>query len=363
MAGIRKREWKTKKGVKKFCYEVTYYINGKLHTKSGYSTKEKAQLAISDLKENFNENMPFKKLADSYINTHCEINNCKKSTIDLYNSYLNNHTLKINDVKLKDIKLRNLNQVILDMKEKNLKNKTINDIMTFISAIFNYGINDEIIGKNPCRKLRPQKNQKNEMKFLTTEQINVLLKTCEQLNTKFYPLLYTAIFTGIRRGELLALEWSDIDFGNKKINVNKTIYRGTVTDPKTYSSNRKVDMSDGLVKVLKQHKKNRSELSKIVFCNTFGKYQHAWDMVSKQFKPILNECNLSVRFHDLRHTYASLLLSKNVPIKYIQTQLGHSDCRITLNRYSHLMPEINERAINILDGVINKSEHKMSIKN
>lgn len=362
MAGIRKREWITKKGIKKSCYEVTYYVNGKPLRKSGFSTKEKAQLAVKELKENYNENIKFNMLARGYINEHCKIH-CKKSTLDLYNSYLNNHVDEINNLKLADIKVKHLNKIIAHMQDKNLKHKTINDVLTFISSIFNYAIDNEIMSKNPCQKIKKLKKEHREMAFLNEDEVNKVLGTCKQTSPKFYPLLYTAIFTGMRRGELLALEWSDIDLDNKKINVTKTVYQGEATDPKTYTSNRKINITEKTTEVLKEHKRNRSEVSKIVFCNTFGKYQHAWDMVDKRFKPILKACNLSVRFHDLRHTYASLLLSKNIPINYVSKQLGHASCKMTLDRYGHLMPDVNERAVNILDEIVDKSEHEMSMKN
>jgi len=376
MAGIRKRTWTTKSGVKKSCWEINYCLNGKAYRKSGYKTRAEAQEAMPDVTKQFDSTIPFEKLAKDYLERHCEVH-CKESTKDLYSAYLKVNLKKIKNEKLKNLTTREINGLILDWKREGLANKTINNMLVFIQAVFNYGINNDLISSNPCDKIKKLPLEKKEMFFLNENEVRLFLQKAKEMSPDYYALFYTAIFTGMRRGELLALEWSDINFSEKKININKQLYRKKITSTKTSKSTRQISISDGLVEVLKQHKKDSVLLSKIVFCNHEGSYIHPFNMSERYFKPVLKEIskeldkqqivnNLKkIRFHDLRHTYASMLLSKNVPIKYVQNQLGHSSCKVTLDTYAHVMPSVNERAINVLDEINqnkNEIEHNLSIK-
>jgi integrase len=164
------------------------------------------------------------------------------------------------------------------------------------------------------------------MNFLKLDDIKLLLEKCktEKKYTRYYPLLYTAFFTGMRRGEILALTWHDVDFKHKTIRVNKSVYKNTVVDPKTLASNRKVDMTNELCQVLQEHKKNRNKVTTLVFPNKEGKFMDPDNLVERFFKSSPAIAGFFYQWHDLRHTYVSLLLAAGVPIKYIQSQVGHS---------------------------------------
>ena len=377
MAGYRKRTWTTPLGFEKSCWEITYSLDGKKYRKSGFKTKLDAQKAAPEITNQFDSNITFEKLANDYLNRHCEMH-CKESTKELYESYLKVNLKQIQEKKVKDISTRDVNGIILDWRVNGLANKTINNVLIFLKSVFNYGVNNALISINPCAKIKKLPLESKEMNFLNEDEVKLFLDKAKAMTPQYYALFYTAIFTGMRRGELLAVEWNDIDFIKKTIAVNKQLYRRRVTSTKTNKSTRTISISDGLIEVLRQHKKDSAILSKIVFCTTKGEYLHAWSMAENHFKPVLkavakdlNEkdiCNNleKIRFHDLRHTYASLLLSKNVPIKYVQNQLGHSSCKVTLDTYAHVMPSVNERAINILDEInINetKSEQEVSMAN
>ena len=173
----------------------------------------------------------------------------------------------------------------------------------------------------------------------------------------------------MRRGEILALEWADIDFKMRKISVNKQIYKRQITTPKTLTSIRLIDMSEELAHILYEHKKRQKILYKLVFCTPTGRPLHAYNMTERYYKLILqklserlpydNNVN-TLSFHDLRHTYATYLLSKGIAIKYVQEQLGHSSAKITLDTYSHVMPNTKKQAFDAWGEL--KNEQKMSIK-
>ena len=193
------------------------------------------------------------------------------------------------------------------------------------------------------------------MNALSTVEVQALLSKTKVIYPDFYPLLFTAIFTGMRKGEILALTWDSINWVTRKITVDKNFTHGRVGTPKT-GKTRKVDMSLELVKILKEWRlacpKGEHNL---VFPNSDGGYQDANNMIKRRFKPALNRAGINhLRFHDLRHTYASLLL-KGIQMKYVQHQLGHSSIKMTMDLYTHLLPEVNEQCVNLLDNIVEKA--------
>lgn len=317
--------------------------------------------------------MSFKQLAENYLEYHCSIH-CKDSTQDLYKGYLKVNIDKIKDKKIKDITQRDITELILKWRSEEKTNKSINNMLVFLQAVFNYAVNENppLLSENPCQKIKKLPKEAKEMHFLNEIEVHLFLEKARELTPDYYPLFYTAVMTGMRRGELLALEWQDIDFINKKISINKQLYRKRIQSTKTTKSTRVLSIPDSLVYVLKEYKASKKVLNKIVFSNPQGDYIHPYNMTERYFKPVLKEVSkdlaeqginnnlLKIRFHDLRHTYASLLLCKNIPIKYVQQQLGHSSSRVTLDTYGHILPSTDERAVNILDEI--KKEQNENIK-
>lgn len=368
MAGIRKRTWKNKSG-KHTSYEITWVVNGKQHRKSGYATLLDAQIALKDVVTDCSTDVTLRILSQEYLNRHCALN-CKQSTVSLYESYLKTIESLLK-CKAKDITKRDIENLVLDLKTKGLVNKSINGIVTFIQAILNYGVDNNFLFQNPILKFKKLPQVKPTINFLNELQQKVFLEQAKNCPKVYYAFFYTALKTGMRRGELIALEWSDIDFKTLKIRVNKQIYRGVTQTTKT-GKERYIDMPKSLKDVLKEHKK-QGILSKYVF-HTNGKPLHPWNMEETYFKPLLKQCNKyldeenqieKLRFHDLRHSYATYLLSKGIPVKYVQEQLGHATARMTLDTYAKVMPSVKFGALELLDNIENNKqiEHKLSTEN
>lgn len=359
MAGISKKSWSTKTGIK-YYYEITYYENGKQKKKGGFKTKLDAQLALKDVVTEKNTEITLRKLSQEYLDRHCALN-CKHSTVTLYESY--KKTIEpLLRIKAKDITRRDIENLILNLKNKNMCNKSINGIVTFIQAMLNYAVDNELLSSNPIARFKKLPQVKPTIHFLNEKQITVFLQQAKLCPVVYNVFFNTALFTGMRRGELLALEWSDIDFKRSKIRVNKQIYRGITQTTKT-GKERVIDVSDTLLNLLKEYKQ-QGVLSKYVF-HTNGKPLHPWNMEETYFKPLLKRCNnildeenqiTKLKFHDLRHTYATYLLSKNIPIKYIQHQLGHSTARMTLDTYASVLPTIKNDAMDILNSLCYNNE-------
>jgi integrase len=234
-----------------------------------------------------------------------------------------------------------------------------------MGQIFKYAARHKYISYNPFVDAeRPNgKTKKIKIKILTPEKINRLLSVVA--DQKFKTLFKLAIMSGARQGELLGLKWSDIDWENSQIHIQRTFNNQKWYNVKTETSNRKIDIGPTMLAELKKWKlacpPNKLNL---VFPNGAGQPLNHNNLVNRHFNPALDKANIQrIRFHDLRHTYASLLIEQGENIKYIQSQLGHSSPTVTLNVYAHLMNSVNQEAACRLENTIFEADgHKMVTK-
>jgi len=160
--------------------------------------------------------------------------------------------------------------------------------------------------------------------------------------------------SGARQGELLGLKWPDMDWINKQIHIKRTFNNGAWYKPKSKASRRKIDLGPVMVSDLKKWKL-ACPLSKLnlVFPNSQCEAMNHGNMLRRHFWPALKASGCpKIRFHDLRHTYASLLIEQGENIKYIQSQLGHSSPVVTLTIYAHLLNPVNQKAACRLENTI-----------
>ena len=361
MAKIRKRTWRNKSG-KHTCYEITYVIDGKQYRRSGYKSLIEAQLDLPNVIFDCSSDIKFSALANLFINRHCAIK-CKKSTTDLYERNINLHFEDLKSKIVKNITHKDIENLIFSLKKKSLNNVTINKLIQLLRVIFNYAIVNKLISFSPILKSDRLKEEKKGIKVLDEKQIQNFLEAAKKKGIKTYTILATALYTGMRRGEILALEWADIDFLNSKIKINKQVYKKEKTSTKS-SKSRFVDIPEKLKEILLEYKKSQVLMSKIVFCNSTGEYinpsvlerHHFYATLKLLNKDLPEEEKIQLRFHDLRHTYATFLLSHGVPIKYVQEQLGHASAKMTLDVYASYLPSVKFEALNILDKLQNRAQ-------
>ena len=229
--------------------------------------------------------------------------------------------------------------------------KTILHDLVLLKSMFKRAVILGYIHENPAQYVERPKVEDKEMDFLTPEEIELFL---DNVTPRFRPLFMTAVMTGLRRGELLGLQWGDIDWNAGHIHVRRSMYKGSFITPKSSRSRRAVTMSPELARCLKEHKiacpPSKDDL---VFCTELGTPLDADNLVHREFLPALRRAGLrKIRFHDLRHTFTSLLIATGENVKYIQYQLGHASIQTTLDRYGHLMPESHREAGERLDEFI-----------
>jgi len=240
--------------------------------------------------------------------------------------------------------------------------KTVNNVLTIMKTVFNYARRWGYIRISPAEDVEKYRLEHREMDFLQPDEIVLLLKHCQE---PFKTLLLTTVLTGMRKGELLGLQWKDVDWNSNTIHVKRSLkYKFKNTDkdkvswyfdaPKTKSSVRAVTMSPRLKEALEIHlitsPVNENDL---IFSNKEGNPLDPDNLIKRNFQPALKMAGLRhIRFHDLRHTYTSLLIAQGENIKFIQSQLGHSSIQTTMDRYGHLLPIDRIGVGNRLDNLV-----------
>ncbi len=255
--------------------------------------------------------------------------------------------------------------------------------IVFINRILNTAFKDAVqwnrLSKNPCASVSVPKIEETVEeeagKFLTVEQCEALLSVAQ--DQPLYVFIIVALGTGIRRGEVLALRWSDVNLEKKQIVVNKTVgflpgddghNHHVESIGKTRSSRRTIHLADFVVDALKEHHKKQLkqrmqatiwEDKNLVLPNSKNGNFFPASTLDKQFKALLKKANLpDIHPHTLRHSCAVLLLSRGVSMKVVQEILGHSNIMITMNIYGHLLPGMESDAMSKMDDMFGPGQRK-----
>ena len=233
--------------------------------------------------------------------------------------------------------------------------KTFKRFMFYASKLINYGITMELIKKNPMKKVIPPKVERDTSKFTdfySKDELKTFLKDAKEYNFRYFIFFRLLAYSGMRKGECLALKWSDVDFKNNTIDINKSLKAGEnnrlyVGKPKTKDSFRCLNMDAKTMDYLKQWRtKQQKQMFKLgmnflsnnslIFANSKGTYT----VLSKPQRwnnAICKEYGLRhIKVHGFRHTHASLLFDAGVSMKDVKERLGHSDITTTMNIYTHV---------------------------
>ena len=258
------------------------------------------------------------------------------------------------ELKLKKITVAYCQRVVIKLSKSYV---LYNHYLSVINRIFKYAVLMDVINSNPFDKVIKPKSRQTQRKgnFLTKEELKEFLKLAQTATLSyFFPLVHLMSYTGLRQGETLALKWSDIDFENKKITVDKTAVRikekQTLQTPKTKNSKRVISIDSATLSILKSWKKDQIKIyfkngkhfegdENFIFTNQRGEWVHIHNFI-RYFKRFIADHKLkSITPHGLRHTHASLLFSAGVEPKNISDRLGHSTVQITLDLYTHITEE------------------------
>jgi integrase len=203
-----------------------------------------------------------------------------------------------------------------------------------------------LVPRNVAEAVTPPRPPKREITPLTQQQLRALLETAR--NDKLYALWVLACTTGMRNGELLAVQWRDIDLEAGTLQVKRTVFGGKVSPPKTASGRRTIRLSKLAIAALRKYSDSVADrhTSEWVFSSRAGTPISVHNLHNRSWKRLLERAGLpaGTRIHDLSHSAATLLLSKGVAVKVVSEMLGHADVSTTLSIYAYVLPDMQSVA-------------------
>ncbi len=306
---------------------------------------------------------------DSYSETFLQrIEHTRKhTTLADYRKIVNKDLLPVfRGLDLQDVTREKVKSLALACLQKGQSPKTVQNIIRCLSSLLSHAVEDELLTVNAALKpgkFLPKISKRRKVNPLTREEVSLLLATTKDKLPRYYPLFLCAVRTGLRMGELLALQWGDIDWQSRFIEVQRNYTHFRITTPKSGES-RRVDMSRELAQALKDLQTEQQieaaarawpEIPSWVFCSEVGGLLHPHNVRDRIFYGLLTKAKLrKVRFHDLRHSFASLLLQNGESPVYVKDQMGHSSIQVTVDLYGHLIPGGNKQAVDRLDLPVDK---------
>lgn len=250
-----------------------------------------------------------------------------------------------------------------DRLERGLSSTTVRHHAMLLHEALRHAVRWGLLTRNPCDMVDPPRRRPAEVRVWDEEQVRLFLAQAKRASP-YYRLYLAAVTTGMRQGELLGLCWRDVDLAMGTASVRRTFYRlgkePVFKEPKTQKARRTVALFGLLVEELRHLREEQAELRRLlgpryedndlVFCQHNGKPLRANNIVRRDFRSVLKQAGLPrIRFHDLRHCHATMLLRQGAHPKVVQERLGHSTPAFTLHVYSHVLPGIQEQAARALE--------------
>lgn len=330
--------------------------NGKRKTKYGKTQKEVKEWlrdqiqAVSDGVWVEKENITLSDFIDRYM-ADTAAHTLRPKTIESYESLIRVHIKPaLGDFKLNALRPDQLQNLYSLKLNQGLSKRTVQYIHSILHKILDQAMKWSLVARNIADIVSPPSPVKKAPQALTPAQAKCLLDAVK--DDRLFALYVLAITTGMREGELLGIRWEDIDFDHGVLHIRQAVQqlagKGLViTEPKTEKSKRTIKLTTYAIEALQPHKENG-----LVFQTSNGTPFGPRNLI-RHFRRMCLKAGLpQLPFHSLRHTFASLLLSQNVHPKVVQEMLGHSTITLTLDTYSHLLPDMQDGAAGKMNELI-----------
>ncbi|WP_195987041.1 tyrosine-type recombinase/integrase [Clostridium sp. D53t1_180928_C8] len=376
-------------------YYIRYYDkNGKQIERVGGKTKKEAQLKLNEILYTLENGGPINSnmLLSAYLEMWLEDYIKDEKTHNTYDKYKNSINKYINpylgDIQLNDLKVIHIEKFIKKIKttkinygnkQKTISPTTVQTYYGILRTALNKAVKLQMLNDNPCKFIDTPKRSKFKANILTPEEIKLVKQhlNISKYNDYIFNLaLDLTLELGLRRGEMCGLTWDNINFENKTITLEKALIRieneYVISDLKTDSSYDTLPISNSLCEKLKAHK-NIQKLNKLKYgftytnTNIFNNINYelifTWEngeyiapsRFLQRLKRLMKQCEIekNIRWHDLRHTNATLLLEGGVSIKTVQERLRHSLIQTTMDTYAHVTDKMNREATDKITNILN----------
>ena len=366
------KQYSKKDGSKAYMYSLyvgTDPLTGKPKrtTRRGFSTKKEAALSLSRLQLEIEKNGSLVRRNDTATFQDVYLlwlehykggvkENTLRQTKSAFRMYILPH---LGDFRIEKINVARCQKAVNAWAERT---KIFKLFKNYASSVFKYAISLDMCSDNPMAKVHvPVKKQSlgeednKKIEFYSKNELLTFMDCLEKEgNQKRLTFFRVLAFTGARKSEILALTWEDVDFTNKKLNINKTLAIGEkgiiVNTPKTKSSKRIISLDERTIEILKHWRKEQRKLYFALGFNTSGKAQAVFtnkdnryirpNTVSAWMQNIVDKYDLNyIKIHGFRHTHCSLLFDSGASIQEVKERLGHANIETTMNIYAHVTEE------------------------
>ncbi|MFC5647645.1 tyrosine-type recombinase/integrase [Paenibacillus solisilvae] len=357
---------------KKWEFVFDYYFKGKRKQirRRGFNSKREANDSLQLLQREVHDDEYIKqnnKTIAEFMNYWLEnirVLECEATSYYNNTLYLKNHIApRIGSTKLQELSAMQCQEFVKSLHDDGFARNTIDRVCTLVKLALDKAIEYKLVKENKMRNVTLPKKTKRQITVWTVDQINQFLNFTKE--RRYYCVYAIALLTGMRQGEILGLRWKDIDYEKKIISVRQTLthYGKEIKDStKTISGERNISISEQLIIVLKEQEQRYIEFKKntmnindmdlVIFNLKDGSTVFPSNLTKSYMKDVERSGLPHIRFHDLRHSHATMLIQQNINVKVISERLGHSKVGVTLDVYSHVLPSMQQEVAERLDNII-----------
>ena len=315
-------------------------------------TKKQAQARLTEIEHSLNNGRyfepsltPFGDYLDLWLQESSR--NHRPKTAEHHEGIVRRHVKpSLGTIPMARLTAMDIQSLYNEKLDSGLSTQTVIHIHRTIRQALRQAVSWELLQRNVTDQVTPPRNRRPKLRCLTVDEIRKLLLTAH--GSDYHLPVHLAIYTGLRRSEILGLRWLDIDLSARRLTVNQTIVvsRGQiyVSEPKTERSRRVLALDTDTIILLEEHRE-RGDGSGGYVCVRSNGSAIMPGALTKGYKRLAKRCGIvDVRFHDLRHTHATMLLEAGVPVHVVQARMGHESIQTTVDTYGHVLPTSDSAA-------------------